>query len=201
MPPMLTLVPLPLAFAQNVPHSGHMLPCPSEILGEALLSSLPWQGIYIYGWKRTCQNLHVVEEGRTGAPTPLFTCYFNPGIYNRFRPTWWTCSEIKIIFDQIRMAHIDLIRKIVMWVHLWVRLRHWFATWGDDPPPPGIWPYLGGGEDSPSKILTVLQSDLIYPNSLVPIKMCSDCETCGLLNHTRGYQDLCSTTRIVRHTD
>ena len=26
------------------------------------------------------------------------------------------------------------------------------------------------------------QSDLVYPNSLVPIKMCSDCETCGLLN-------------------
>ena len=30
-----------------------------------------------------------------------------------------------------------------------------------------------------------LQSDLVYPNSLVPIKMCSDCETCGLLNHCK----------------
>ena len=29
------------------------------------------------------------------------------------------------------------------------------------------------------------QSDLIYPNSLVPIIMCSDCETCGLLNHCK----------------
>ena len=28
-----------------------------------------------------------------------------------------------------------------------------------------------------------IQSDLVYPNSLVPIEMCSDCETCGLLNH------------------
>ena len=30
---------------------------------------------------------------------------------------------------------------------------------------------------------------LVYPNSLVLIKMCSDCETCGLLNlcYTRGY--------------
>ena len=28
------------------------------------------------------------------------------------------------------------------------------------------------------------QSDLVYPNSLVPIKMCSDCETCGLLRKT-----------------
>ena len=37
MPPMLALVPLPLTSVQNVPHSGHMLPCPSEILGEALL--------------------------------------------------------------------------------------------------------------------------------------------------------------------
>ena len=31
---------------------------------------------------------------------------------------------------------------------------------------------------------TKLQSDLVYPNSLVPIKMRSDCETCGLLNHS-----------------
>ena len=43
-----------------------------------------------------------------------------------------------------------------------------------------------------------IQSDLVYPNSLVPIKMCSDCQTCGLLNHCkqkmiwRGYQELCS---------
>ena len=30
-----------------------------------------------------------------------------------------------------------------------------------------------------------IQSDLVYPNNLVPIKMCSDCETCGLLNHCK----------------
>ena len=24
-----------------------------------------------------------------------------------------------------------------------------------------------------------------YPNSLVPIKMCANCETCGLLNHCK----------------
>ena len=28
-----------------------------------------------------------------------------------------------------------------------------------------------------------IQSDLVYLNSVVPIKMCSDCETCGLLKH------------------
>ena len=32
---------------------------------------------------------------------------------------------------------------------------------------------------------TSLQSDLVYPNSLAPIKMCSDCETCRLLNHCK----------------
>ena len=31
--------------------------------------------------------------------------------------------------------------------------------------------------------LLYIESDLVYPNSLMPIKMCSDCETCGLLNH------------------
>ena len=31
----------------------------------------------------------------------------------------------------------------------------------------------------------------VYPNSLISINMCSDCETCGLLNR-RGYQELCS---------
>ena len=30
-----------------------------------------------------------------------------------------------------------------------------------------------------------VQSILVYPNNLVPIKMCSDCETCGLLNHCK----------------
>ena len=28
-----------------------------------------------------------------------------------------------------------------------------------------------------------IQSDLVYPNSLAPITMCSDCETCGFPNH------------------
>ena len=28
-------------------------------------------------------------------------------------------------------------------------------------------------------------SDLVYPNSSVSINMCSDCETCGLLNHCK----------------
>ena len=27
-----------------------------------------------------------------------------------------------------------------------------------------------------------IETGLVYPNSLLPIKMCSDCETCGLLN-------------------
>ena len=49
-----------------------------------------------------------------------------------------------------------------------------------------------------------IQSDLVYPNSMKPIKMCSNCWTCGLLNHckqktieevTRKY------VRIVGHTD
>ena len=38
------------------------------------------------------------------------------------------------------------------------------------------------------------QSDLVYPNSLVPIKMCSDCETCGLLNHCE-YKTIKEVTR------
>ena len=29
------------------------------------------------------------------------------------------------------------------------------------------------------------RSDLLSPTTLVPIKMCSDCETCGLLNHSK----------------
>ena len=41
-----------------------------------------------------------------------------------------------------------------------------------------------------------VQSDLIYPNTLVPTKTCSDCNACGLLNHCkihrRGYQEVCS---------
>ena len=30
-----------------------------------------------------------------------------------------------------------------------------------------------------------INSDFVYRTSLVPIKMCSDCETCGLLNHCK----------------
>ena len=49
-----------------------------------------------------------------------------------------------------------------------------------------------------------IQSDLVYPNSMVPIKMCSDCETCGLLNHCK-YKIIEEVTRkcvrIVRHVD
>ena len=29
------------------------------------------------------------------------------------------------------------------------------------------------------------QSDLVYTNSLVPIRICLDCETYGLLNHCK----------------
>ena len=41
-------------------------------------------------------------------------------------------------------------------------------------------------------------------NSLVPIKMCSDCETCGLLNHCKWKmieEVTRKCVRIVRHTD
>ena len=34
-----------------------------------------------------------------------------------------------------------------------------------------------------SCLINDVQSDLVYPNSLVPIKMISVSETCGLLNH------------------
>ena len=41
---------------------------------------------------------------------------------------------------------------------------------------------LSSGKTSETlPILDIL--DLVYPYSLVPIKMCMDCETCGLLNH------------------
>ena len=50
-----------------------------------------------------------------------------------------------------------------------------------------------------------MQSDLVYPfNSLVPIKMCLDCETCGLLNHCKWKmieEVTRNCVRIVRHTD
>ena len=47
-----------------------------------------------------------------------------------------------------------------------------------------------------------LHSHLIYPNSLVPIKMCLDCETCGLLNHCKMIEEVTrKCVRIVRHTD
>ena len=29
------------------------------------------------------------------------------------------------------------------------------------------------------------ESDLVYPNNAVPIKMCLECGTCGLLNHCK----------------
>ena len=39
------------------------------------------------------------------------------------------------------------------------------------------------------KAPSYVESDLVYPDSSIPFKMCSDCETCGLLNH---YQEVCS---------
>ena len=45
-------------------------------------------------------------------------------------------------------------------------------------------------------------SDLVYPNSLAPIKMCSDCETFGLLNHCKQKMTEEVTRKcvwIVRH--
>ena len=49
-----------------------------------------------------------------------------------------------------------------------------------------------------------IQSDLVYPNSLLPINMCSHCETWELLNHfkiendIRGYQEVCSDCEAYR---
>ena len=49
-----------------------------------------------------------------------------------------------------------------------------------------------------------IQSELVYPNSLVPIKICSDYETCGLLNYCK-YKRIEEVTRrcvrIARDTD
>ena len=49
-----------------------------------------------------------------------------------------------------------------------------------------------------------IQSDLVYPNSFVPIQMCSDCKIYGLLNHCK-WKMIEEVTRkcirIVRHTD
>ena len=50
----------------------------------------------------------------------------------------------------------------------------------------------------------VILSDLVYPSSLVPFKMCSDYETCGVLNHCKGKMIEKVTrncVRIVRHPD
>ena len=53
-------------------------------------------------------------------------------------------------------------------------------------------------------IKKVVQSDLVYPNSLVPIKMCSNCEAFGLLNHCKQkmLEEVSrKCVRIVRHMD
>ena len=58
--------------------------------------------------------------------------------------------------------------------------------------------YLGVG------IIIRVQSDLVYPNNLVPIKMCSHCETCGLLKHCKWKMieaNIKQCVRIVMHTD
>ena len=34
-------------------------------------------------------------------------------------------------------------------------------------------------------IICMVQAELVYPNSLVPVIMCSDCGTCGLMNHCK----------------
>ena len=48
-------------------------------------------------------------------------------------------------------------------------------------------------------------SDLVYPNSVVPIIMCMDCEICGLLNHCISQklkeEVIRKCVRIVRQTD
>ena len=49
-----------------------------------------------------------------------------------------------------------------------------------------------------------IQSDLVYPNRLVPIKICSDCETCVLLNQCtqKMIEEVTrKCVRIVRHAD
>ena len=49
-----------------------------------------------------------------------------------------------------------------------------------------------------------VQSDLVYPNSLVPIKMCSEYETYGLMNHCKEKmieQVTRNCVQIVRYTD
>ena len=55
-----------------------------------------------------------------------------------------------------------------------------------------------------SVYINCIQADLGHPNSLVPIKMCSDYGTCGLLNHCK-YKIIEEVTRkcvrIVRHGD
>ena len=47
-----------------------------------------------------------------------------------------------------------------------------------------------------------VQSDLIYPDSLVAFNMSSDCQTSGLLNHFKNemVENLPDTVRIVRCT-
>ena len=57
---------------------------------------------------------------------------------------------------------------------------------------------------SVNNVISIIQSDLVYPISLVSIKMFTDCETCGLLNHYKQKMILEVTrncVRIVRDTD
>ena len=46
--------------------------------------------------------------------------------------------------------------------------------------------------------LGIIPSDLVYPNSLVPIKMGSDRETCELLNYCK-YKNIAVKTRSDSH--
>ena len=61
---------------------------------------------------------------------------------------------------------------------------------------PGMYTHRG--------LLYIIQSDLVYPDSLAPIKTCSDCETCGLLTQCKEKlidEVTRNCVRIVRHTD
>ena len=65
----------------------------------------------------------------------------------------------------------------------WLGGGGWFGRGGQAPPTSPVVDWL-------VSMWLKLQrqfkrSDLVYPKSLVPIKMCSDCETCGLLNNCK----------------
>ena len=93
-----------------------------------------------------------------------------------------------------------MLYQVWVWL-LWWRRKHTDAD--KAPERAGLYGLgAGGGKGGGNSLGNVdVQADLIYPTSLMPIKICSDCETCGFLNHCKGkmVKEITRCVRIMRH--